>query len=80
MPQPHSAALGWAPCWPVACHEKEKCSILTHIRGDIMGVFLADKKPTGQMEMEEETLRGNQQKFWNHQAGTGDHGSIPFGH
>lgn len=60
MAQPHSAALGWAPCWPVACHEKKKkCSILTHVRGDTMGVFLTNKKPTGQMETEEETLWGN---------------------
>lgn len=50
--QPRSAALRWAPCWPVARHEKR--SILIQARGDIMGVFTTSMKPTGQMEMEEE--------------------------
>lgn len=48
-----------AGLWHVMKKKKKKCSILTHVRGDTMGVFLTNKKPTGQMETEEETLWGN---------------------
>lgn len=41
---------------------------MSHIRGNIMGVFIANEKPAGQMETEEEILQGNEQKLSNHQA------------
>lgn len=41
--------------------KKNAAFFITHVRGDIMGVFLTSKKPIGQME--EETLQGNRQNF-----------------